>query len=422
MPVGFLVPLFLAGLAAIAIPIFIHLTRKQRSLVVEFPSLMFLRQIPFKEDRRRTIHHWLLLALRALVILLLVAAFARPFFQGDAALAVSGAGPRELVVLLDRSYSMATAGRWDAALDAARQAVAGLGPLDRASVLVFDQGAESVARSETDPARLRTAIDSLEPGWGSTRYGPGLKLAQTILEESELANRELVVISDFQRRGWTGEEGVRLPAGTTVRTVPVSAIGGPNVAVADVALRRDLFSGRERVAPSARLVRTGGTDPAQVAVVLEVDGREIQRRTVELPGAGAATVDFTPVPLVERHTRGTIRVAADDLTRDDARHFVLSPGNATRVRVFTRPGAGTEPSLFVARALGISEENEFAVAGREMGAGATDGLASGQVVILTDAPFPLGGTGTQLRQFVEEGGGILIVAGQSSAWGGDVDS
>ena len=71
MPLGFLVPLFLAGLAAVAIPIWVHLTRKQRSLVVPFPSLMFLQQVPFKEDRRRTLHHWLLLALRALVIVLL---------------------------------------------------------------------------------------------------------------------------------------------------------------------------------------------------------------------------------------------------------------------------------------------------------------------------------------------------------------
>src|SRR5262249_34274535 len=83
---------------------------------------------------RRTLHHWLLLALRALVIVLLVAAFARPFFQGDAALAVTGTGPREVVLLLDRSYSMATAGRWDEAVEQARKAIASLGPLDRMSL------------------------------------------------------------------------------------------------------------------------------------------------------------------------------------------------------------------------------------------------------------------------------------------------
>ena len=421
MPLGFLVPLFLAGLAAIAIPIWIHLTRKQRSLVVTFPSLMFLRQIPFKEDRRRTLHHWALLALRALVIALLVAAFARPFFQGSAALAVAGAGPREVVVLLDRSYSMAAGNRWDEALAATHATIGGLGPIDRVSLVVFDQGAEAVVRSDSDPARAGAALDTLQPGWGSTRYGPGLKLAQTILEESDLPARELVMVSDFQRHGWIGEEGVRLPAGTEIRIVPVSGDPGPNVAVADVTLRRDRFSGRERVAPSARLVRTGGEGPDAVEVALDVDGRELQRRSVTLPPSGTATVDFAPLPIGERHTRGTVRVSADGLPRDDARHFVISPGSALPVMIYTRLGASAESSLFLSRALGISDEGSFDVATRTWGAGAADGLAAGQVAVLNDAPFPPGVGGEAIKRFVEEGGGLLIVAGQSGGWGSDLD-
>ena len=422
MPIGFLVPLFLAGLAAVAIPIWVHLTRKQRSLVVPFPSLMFLQQVPFKEDRRRTLHHWLLLALRALAIVLLVAAFARPFFTGGEALAVAGAGPREVVVLLDRSYSMAAGDRWESAREAVARELGDLGPLDRGNLIVFDQGAEALVRSESDRARLRAALDGLEPGWGSTRYGPGLKLAQTILEESEHPVRELVLVSDFQRRGWTGEEGVRLPAGTTVRTVPITGAAAVNVAVADVALRRDRFSGRERVAPSARLVRTGGDGPVEVPVVLEIDGREVQRRTVTLPAEGAAAVDFAPMPIGERHTRGTVRVPADGLPRDDARHFVLSPGTSLPVRVFTRAGASNETTLFLSRALGISEEGIFDVNTRPWGAGAANGLEPGQVVVLADVPFPQGGGGAALREFVEAGGGLVVIAGQSGGWSGNEDA
>ena len=330
---------------------------------------MFLRRIPFKEDRRRAIHHWLLLALRALVIMLLVAAFARPFVSGESALATVGAGPTEVVILLDRSYSMATGERWGSAQAAVSEAVSSLGPLDKVSVVVFDQGAEAIVRSESDPARARAVLDTIQPGWGSTRYGPALKLAQSILEDSALPGRELVMVSDFQRRGWTGEEGVRLPAGTDVRTVPVTGQPTANVAVADVALRRDRFSGRERVTPSARLVRTGGEGPVDVDVSLDVDGRELQRRTVTLPAAGAAVVDFTPLPLGASHTRGTVRVPPDDLPRDDARHFVVSPGSALKVRVFTRAGAPDEASLFLSRALGISTEGDLRRGSAALGGG-----------------------------------------------------
>src|SRR5687768_8053988 len=107
MPLQFLVPAFLAGLAALAIPIVVHLTRKERTKVVPFPSLMFLRRVPFRDDSKRRIHHWMLLALRALAVMLIVAAFARPFLDRSNLLASAGSGPREVVVLVDRSYSMA---------------------------------------------------------------------------------------------------------------------------------------------------------------------------------------------------------------------------------------------------------------------------------------------------------------------------
>ncbi|MBT8395556.1 MAG: BatA domain-containing protein, partial [Gemmatimonadetes bacterium] len=219
MPFQFLVPAFLLGLAALAIPILVHLTRKQRAKVVQFPSLMFLERVPFRAESKSRIHHWLLLLLRAFTVALVVAAFARPFFTDPAVAAGAGTGPRELVVLLDRSYSMGIGDRWDRGKEAARDAFLGLGPLDRASLAVFGRNAAVVVRSTSDRERLLSAVDSLQVSDEATSYGPGLKLAQTVLEETELPARELVLVGDFQRAGWTGDEGVRLPAGTAVTPV-----------------------------------------------------------------------------------------------------------------------------------------------------------------------------------------------------------
>ncbi len=83
MSLTFLVPLFLLGVAGIAVPIVVHLTRRQRRNVVRFPSLMFLEKIPYQEQRRRRIQHWFLLSMRALALALLAIAFARPFMQDD---------------------------------------------------------------------------------------------------------------------------------------------------------------------------------------------------------------------------------------------------------------------------------------------------------------------------------------------------
>jgi hypothetical protein len=72
---GFLTPLFLSGLALLAIPVILHLRRRHQSKVQAFPSLMFLRQIQQASLRRRRVRHWSLLVLRSLALAVLVLAF-----------------------------------------------------------------------------------------------------------------------------------------------------------------------------------------------------------------------------------------------------------------------------------------------------------------------------------------------------------
>ena len=71
---SFLTPLFLVGLAGLAIPVILHLIQKERKNVVQFPSLMFLRRIPYQSVRRRRIRHWFLLVMRLAALALIVLA------------------------------------------------------------------------------------------------------------------------------------------------------------------------------------------------------------------------------------------------------------------------------------------------------------------------------------------------------------
>src|SRR5947209_18069055 len=205
---SFLTPFFLFGLAALAIPVLVHLIQRERKRVVEFPSLMFLRRIPYQSVRRRRIRHWFLLAMRAAALALLVAAFARPFVPRGTLAATTAAGAREVVVLLDRSASMGWGDHWQRARAAARRTIDDLGGDDRATLVLFAAGAEERVRATTDRARIKAAIDAARVGSGATRYGPALKLAQSILNRSSLKRREAVLISDFQRSGWTGSEDI----------------------------------------------------------------------------------------------------------------------------------------------------------------------------------------------------------------------
>src|SRR5215510_8828637 len=82
---SFLSPLFLAGAAAAAIPLVLHLFFRRAEPVVDFAAMRFLRGAPVEQARRRRLHELLLLALRVAALLLLAFAFARPYFAGSAA-------------------------------------------------------------------------------------------------------------------------------------------------------------------------------------------------------------------------------------------------------------------------------------------------------------------------------------------------
>ncbi|HEX5445854.1 MAG TPA: BatA domain-containing protein, partial [Pirellulales bacterium] len=83
---GWLTPLYLAGLAALSLPLLLHLIRRTPRGRQAFSSLMFLSPSPPRLTRRSRVDHWLLLLLRLAAIALLALAFARPFLRESALL------------------------------------------------------------------------------------------------------------------------------------------------------------------------------------------------------------------------------------------------------------------------------------------------------------------------------------------------
>src|SRR5215212_7323193 len=156
---SFIAPLFFVALAALAIPVLIHLIQREKKQIQRFPSLMFVQRVPYKSVQRRRIHNWLLLLVRLSALALIIFAFARPFLQRQPDI-TPGVGAREVVVLLDTSYSIGYADRWERARAAAYDAITNLGPADRASVVLFASGVDIALKSTgaADRASLNAAI------------------------------------------------------------------------------------------------------------------------------------------------------------------------------------------------------------------------------------------------------------------------
>lgn len=411
---GFLTPLFLIGLAGLAVPILIHLTRQERGKPVRFPSLMFLEKIPFQETSKRRIRHWVLLIMRLAALALLVAAFARPFVREGRLAAVGGPGPEELVVLLDNSYSMEMGDSWERAVAEARSVIGALRPRDRASLIVFSETPQLVHRSIPELPRILATLDTLGTTSLATRFAPAVKLAASTLAASTLPRQRVVVISDFQRPAWSPDPDAKLAEGVVVETVVIEGGEIENLALTDLELGRQSAGGRDRVTVEARLVNTGES-AASAEVTLAVDETDLETVSATVAPGGAEPVAFAPFTLTAQFTRGEVRLGegGEGLLQDNTLSFVASPGGDLQVVVADPLGPG-DSNLYLSGALDIAEGAGFD-ASVTRGLPSDDELSRSEVVILNGGPFPGGSEGDRLRAFVEDGGGLLMVLGERSS-------
>jgi hypothetical protein len=416
----FLAPLFFVALAGLAIPVLLHLTQREKKQIIRFPSLMFVRRIPYQSVRRRKIQHWLLLLVRVTALALIILAFARPFFRQSNLPIVPGTGARELVVLLDTSYSMGFADRWERARAAAHDAINKMSGTDRGSVVLFSSGADIAVRASMEHSPLSAAIAAAKPGSGATRYAPALKVAGGILAESTLPRREVVLISDFQRNGWRGEEGIRLPQGTVLTPVAITGSNDQvNVSVTAVSLARSTFSDQERVTVKAGLTNRSDRPVSGSMLTLEVNGINHGSKPVQLEPGGTLAVEFEPVLVgSNRNMKATVTLSPDALAADNTFNFVISPTEPVHVTVVDRGSAGA--GLYLARALAVGEAPRFEMLTRQSDTLSDEDLRKSAVIVLNDVVVQPS-QARRLQRFVEQGGGLFVAAGQRANWPADVD-
>lgn len=212
LTMGFLVPLFLAALGALAVPVLLHVRRQIPKERVPFSAVMFLSDDAPRTRRRMRLQDVLLLLLRCLALALLAFAFARPFFGSDSLFATRPAAER--FILVDTSASM-RGERFERAKRAAADAVDAAAPEEVVAVASFDrtlsvrlsfETSEKLAPAERRAA-AKAAITALEPGWFDTDLGT-LSAAADLADQARPSADtpiEMTVVSDFQKSARTSD-------------------------------------------------------------------------------------------------------------------------------------------------------------------------------------------------------------------------
>jgi len=435
---SFLNPSFLWALPVSGIPLLLHLLSRRRLPEVPFPTTSFLRALEPREIRRIRLREILLLVLRTLALLALVFAFARPALTPANAVTHAAAA---VGLLLDDSESMAAIEEHGhTRIAEAKARVAALIEASRAgdaiAIAYATRGEEPSIERGDDRVRLRRALERVEATPRPARMAPALAGLRRSLAKSPLTEREIYVVSDFQRTNWDAEARAEIAravaSGTRVYLAPVAAANLPNHAFE--AIDPDVRPGPEGrgLELRARLVNHSDAPSDRIAIRLrdgdalvgggDVSLRAGERRWASMPiesrrggnGGGTATArpDSATASPAAAPTRITAEMDADALPTDDEWHAVLGPSRQLRVLRIVESRGGA-PARFASLALDPTGTGAtgFTVRDDSPAALLTLNKARADVVLLEDVAALSGDAESRLRAFLRDGGGVVIALG-----------
>ena len=409
---SFLTPLFFLGVAALAAPILVHLVRRTRARRVQFPALVFVRQVPQRTIRRRTLHNLLLLLLRCLAILLIVIAFMRPFFSGGSA-AKDNTAAGATVILIDDSLSMRREGLFAEAQRRAESALEEARINEQVALVSFDKRYTVINRFATDKTKVRVGIQSLAAGWDGTDYEQALRGAESLLSEVETSGpKRIVLISDFQAPGWTPSATFKLSHDTQLTTLDVGGNNPPpNVAITDVEARGAVFGQKYLDNLVVHISNFSDMPKDHVQVDFQINDQTIEKRDISLNSRDSRVVEFTGFNLNEGANRCIIDVVSGDFFPDNRYYFTLRRETPAKALIIEGASRGRSDSLHLQSALTTNEDLPFTFTLKSAGSVDPASIFDYALVVLNDTGPISSALADALARFVNNGGQMIVSTG-----------
>lgn len=448
--------LLYAGLAAVAVPILIHLLNRRRFRRIRWAAVDFLLQADRENRRRIRIEELILLALRCLAMLLVGLMLARWFVRPESLAAALGSRGRAVrIVVLDDSYSMGLQDRgsadqgptgtattvFDQATSAVRQLVRSWresSPGDHLTLLLTSRPDEPI-RTEPrvgniDDKALDEALASLRVSSRAGQFPAVMTAVRRRLGALPAGTNAVVcVVSDFQRIDWSG--GEQSPDGAN--RSPMSVLTD----WADKSRTLEVLLVDVGTNPPGNLAVVG-LEPQQSQAVATIEGRFVARitnfsATPSSPTSlsayvGDAALPPTPVPAIEPGQTAqeafdatfpaegievlSVELPPDALPIDSTRRIAVPVAKSLRVLVASgeRSADPYEDETFLLTVALQPEGPQFS--GNEVTVVddsdlETADLSEYHVVVLANVYRITEAAADRLEAYVSAGGGLMIFLG-----------
>ena len=349
----FLSPWMLSGLAALALPVIIHLLQRKRVVQIPFSTLRFLRLVQSKTARRSRVENLLLLLLRCLVFALIALAAARPVISPKAANWWGGSVTRTIVLVIDNSLSMNYRTSDHTRLDAARQQALALlddlRPGDEVAIILANDRAQLLIGEPTVKYDFaRQAVQGIQPTQFRTDFGPALREARKIVARSQKRIRHVYLLTDNQDAGWRFEPGTVFDdtwrqSGAQLTVIRPDGLEPVNAAVTRVKFQSPVVAAGA-VARGSATVENFAAAELHDLLEVRVGTQRVTQRAVDVAAGSATEVAFEfPLPPVTGDSvHGTVSIQDDHLSEDNRQFFWLAVYQPPRVVVVEGQQAGPD--------------------------------------------------------------------------------
>jgi hypothetical protein len=437
----FLAPLFLLGLIAIGVPIWLHRVARANPVHHTFPSLMLLEASETQRTAQRTLRYWLLLLLRILLLAALAFAFAGPLWEKEQRGGLASDAKLH-AILLDASVSMQHNDQWTRALAAAEAVLKSVRSADqvmlvRAAGRRMDVVQEPISGRNT--GSVRAALRSMQPSLERLDFGFAMSTADQWLRKPRPPVL-LHVISDFQRSGAPLRfADLEPPSGAQLIMHEVFAGDRANVYIQSATLSED-----DARAVQVRVSSTY-TQSQDRAVILSIDGEERARKSVKLDPAVTAPVNdlvageggiSRRVPLAEDPAeepsaqsslvifeglefspgahRVEVRLEPQDSLPHDDRYFAVIEHANPKALLLER-GSDSDDAAYFASAIGALAAPRVEVTRQPAGSFDGGSFSDYSLIVVPDVFALSTSAADRIQRYVEAGGAVLTTLGSGAS-------
>ncbi len=416
----FLNPAVLFGLLAASIPVLIHLLNLRKLKRIEFSTLAFLKELQKNKIRKIKLKQWLLLALRVLIILFLVMAFARPTIKGIAIGGTTSAAKTTAVFILDDTYSMSVVDANGSYLNQAKSMLQELlkelqeGD-DAALVLVSDRSNKEI-RTTGNLAEFEKEVNSVEISYSTGLLHNAIVKAAKILGESKNFNKEIYILSDFQSgrlfdQGTLSGLSELLNDKVRLYTINYSGKDVFNIGIDKLKIDNQIFEKNKPVNFSVTLTNYSSRPVDNTVVSLFLNGDRSSQQSVTIGAGDSRVISMQAVPKKTGYIDVLAEIEDDDILQDNKRFANFFIPDKIPVIIFTDDQAD---SKFIELALTAGDEQSaIKITGKYLNQLSSIDLNQFDVVMIIGSENITGVD--RLKTYIKNGGRLFLMPGSSSS-------